>query len=117
VRSGSGTHLVPREKLDHTSIAPALLAAIELFLFGAAIPAEQFRTTCGEDTFKAFAALDLIRAAKHRDGAIVCPLWLYPVDGFVVASDRHDDPDRGSGRPSRRDRPQPPKSPGYGKNG
>jgi SAM-dependent methyltransferase len=88
-----------RARIDAASVPPALLAALDLFMFGAAVQADDFREICGEETFAAFSALNLIRPAKHRDGAIVCPVWLYPVDGFVIASDRYSDADGETWRP------------------
>jgi SAM-dependent methyltransferase len=32
---------------------------------------------------------------KSDPARLVCPVWVYPVDGFVIASDRTDDPDGG----------------------
>jgi SAM-dependent methyltransferase len=94
---------IGRETLDTASVSPALLAAIDLFVLGIAIPAGDFRAACGEETHAAFAALNLIRETKNSAGAqasaIVCPVWLYPVDGFLAASDRHDDADGGTYRP------------------
>jgi SAM-dependent methyltransferase len=88
-----------RDSLATASASAALLAAIDLFVFGAAIPAAEFRAACGEETYAAFVALSLIREKRNSAGAIVCPVWLYPVDGFVMASDRHDDADGGTFRP------------------
>jgi SAM-dependent methyltransferase len=88
-----------RASVDPASVAPALRTLLDLFLFGAAVPADDFHTACGGQTFAAFSALNLIRPAKRRDGAIVCPVWLYPVDGFLIASDRHSDADDGPWRP------------------
>jgi SAM-dependent methyltransferase len=35
----------------------------------------------------------LLRPSKKDPAALVCPVWIYPADGFVVASDRREDPD------------------------
>ena len=92
----SGAGYATRGRIDAASVSPALLALIELFVLGAAVPADDFQQTCGAEAFAAFRALDLIRPARHRTGAIVCPVWLYPLDGFVVASDRYNDADGGT---------------------
>jgi SAM-dependent methyltransferase len=94
----SGAGNASRASID-AAVAPPFHTLLDLFVFGATVPADDFHQTCGEQTFAAFAALNLIRPAKHRSGAIVCPVWLYPVDGFVIASDRHSDADDGSWRP------------------
>lgn len=54
----------------------------------------------GEETFDAFRSLGLLRSARKSPSAVVCPVWLYPCDGFVVASDRTDDPDGEPYQPS-----------------
>jgi methylase of polypeptide subunit release factors len=35
----------------------------------------------------------LIRSSKKNPAAMLCPVWVYPADGFVVTSDRRDDPE------------------------
>jgi SAM-dependent methyltransferase len=82
-----------RATIDTAEVPAALLALIDLFVFGSAVPSADFRALSGERVFAALSALNLIRPAKHRDGAIVCPAWVYPVHDFVVASDRCLDPD------------------------
>jgi SAM-dependent methyltransferase len=78
---------------DNTNIArdtisPALLDVIELLVLGETLTADRLMTNCGEAVVHDLAALGLIRNAPGRDGAIVCPVWVYPVDGFYIASDR-----------------------------
>jgi hypothetical protein len=53
----------------------------------------QARAACGEEVMTAMRSLGLLRAAKKDAGLVVCPVWVYPVEGFVVATDRRDDPD------------------------
>lgn len=36
----------------------------------------------------------LLRPVPSQPDRMICPVFLYPVDGFLVASDRHDDPER-----------------------
>jgi SAM-dependent methyltransferase len=74
--------------LDRGAAGPALLAAIEFLLLGEALAPERLQACWGE-AFAAMAALGLIREARHRSGALICPVWLYPVDGLVIASDRN----------------------------
>jgi len=73
--------------LDPSTVPPALLTAINLFVCGHAVPAESLRRICDEATYAAFAALDLIREGL-QEGSVVSPIWLYPVDGLLIASDR-----------------------------
>src|SRR5580700_3194297 len=67
------------ESADRGSASPALLAVIDLLVCGAAISADQIRASCGDAAFASFAALHLIRDARHQAGAVVCPVWVYPV--------------------------------------
>jgi methylase of polypeptide subunit release factors len=73
---------------------PAALGwCIDAFVRGAPPPASESRALCGQEVFAAFEALGLLRPAKHDPSAVVCPVWLYPIDDFIIVSDRHDDPD------------------------
>jgi SAM-dependent methyltransferase len=72
--------------------APALLRSlIEVFIRGRHVPEAEFRALCGEEAWGALLALGLL-ATDANPALIVSPVWLYPVDGFLVISDRHDDP-------------------------
>jgi len=75
------------------TLSAPLRWCIETFVRGTPPPAQQSRALCGEETFAAFRSLGLLRAARHDPAAIVSPIWLYPIAGFIVVSDRHDDPE------------------------
>jgi hypothetical protein len=76
--------------------APALLRSlIEVFIRGRHVPEAELRALCGEEAWGALLALGLL-ATGASPTLIGSPVWLYPVDGFLVISDRHDDP---HGRP------------------
>lgn len=92
----SGCRNLRYDQLDYGSISLALRTAIKLFMGGLPVHRDDFQWICGDETFAAFVALGLVRDARRRAGSIVCPVWLYPVDGFVIASDRRDDPDGGA---------------------
>ena len=79
---------VPRDALD-----PALNLCLDLFLLCRQVPGERLRDACGEAVAEALRTLGLVRASRHDASQVVCPVWLYPVDGFVIASDRRSDPD------------------------
>ena len=66
---------------------------IRVFVRGLQATEQESRTVCGEETFAAFLSLGLLRPAKKDASVVLCPVWVYPADGFVVASDRRDDPD------------------------
>jgi hypothetical protein len=83
------------DKIDYSPVSSANHAAIELFIRGRSISKNDFQKISGDKLFAALGALGLIRKARLREREIVCPVWLYPVDGFVIASDRRDDADGG----------------------
>jgi methylase of polypeptide subunit release factors len=72
---------------------------IEFFLRRGQAPEQQCREICGEAVWTAFQALGLARASKKEPGSFYCPVWIYPTQGFVLASDRPDDPERASFSP------------------
>jgi len=79
---------IPRETL------PAVLRwCLEVFARGLKVPEHEAKARCGAEVFSAFLALGLLRPARKDPAAVVCPVWVYPADGFVVASDRRDDPE------------------------
>jgi SAM-dependent methyltransferase len=75
---------------DRESVSPTLAAVIDLLVCGATIDADQIRSTCSEATFASFRALNLMSDSRRQPRAIVCPVWVYPVDRFFIASDRRD---------------------------
>lgn len=72
---------------------PALRWCLQIFVRGQRLAAAQSKTVCGEPVLVALQSLGLIRAAKSQPDELVCPVWVYPVAGFVMVSDRRDDPD------------------------
>lgn len=60
---------------------------INIFARGSAVPTAESRRICGEVVFAAIEALGLLRPARKTPDAVVCPVWMYPVDGFIIASD------------------------------
>lgn len=81
------------DEVRRDDLSPALDLCIDLFLLCRQVSAERFREACGGDAAEALRALGLVRAVRSDPDRVVCPVWLYPVDGFVVASDRRSDPD------------------------
>jgi SAM-dependent methyltransferase len=82
-----------RERWDHTKrdrISAGLRTAIEIFFRGAALPEEDIRSAFGRETLASFRALGLLQPGAVEPGVLTCPVWLYPADGFLLASDRHD---------------------------
>ena len=81
------------QEIDLGHLPPALHWAIRLFVRGAAATVAGSQTICGEETLASLMAIGLLRPAKHDPALAVTPIWLYPADGFVLVSDRRDDPD------------------------
>lgn len=87
------------EEKPLASIPAGLRWCINVFMRGLPASESESRTICGGETFDAFRSLGLLRPAKKDPTAVVCPVWLYPCDGFVMASDRTSDPDGGPFQP------------------
>jgi SAM-dependent methyltransferase len=66
---------------------------LNIFARGLQAGESESRTLCGEKVFAALKAVGLLRPAKKNPDAVLCPVWVYPVDGFVMASDRREDPE------------------------
>jgi hypothetical protein len=79
------------EQVKLTSVPASLRLLIEVFVRGEAIPEREFRAHCDKDTYAAFQSLGLIRPKIHDSDMLVSPVWLYPMHGFVVVSDRYED--------------------------
>ena len=73
---------------------------LQVFVRGVAVPDAECRAHCDEEAFSAFISLGLLRPAENVPGALLCPVWLYPVDGFLIASDRRDLPEYSSSQPA-----------------
>ena len=71
----------------------ALRWCIQVLARGLPCAVAEARSVCGDEVFTAFRSLGLLRPAKKSSEMLVCPVWVYPANGFVVASDRRDDPD------------------------
>jgi hypothetical protein len=81
------------EKIPLDTVSPQLRWCIQFFIRGLAVDQHESRAICGEEMIEGFCALGLLRPARKTPSAVVCPVWLYPCDGFVIASDRTNDPD------------------------
>jgi SAM-dependent methyltransferase len=81
------------EKLERGASAPAAWACLQLFVRGAIYPKGEFLPACGENVYAALTSLGLVRPTRANPEDLICPVWLYPADGFVIASDRRDHPE------------------------
>jgi len=73
---------------------------IELFVLGQKTQESESRDVCGESVFDALKQLGLLRASASNPGQVLCPIWLYPADGLLIASDRREDPEGGPFNPA-----------------
>jgi SAM-dependent methyltransferase len=80
------------DEVPRGELSPALNLCLDLFLLCGQVPGERLRGACGDVVADALRALGLVRPSPHDASQVVCPVWLYPVDGFVIASDRRNDP-------------------------
>jgi len=93
MRDMSDLNEVKWESLISSGASRMLRLCITVFLRGLPAPEEDLRETWGTEACEALVALGLLRPAKHQPGTWVCPVWVYPADGCIIASDRRDDPD------------------------
>lgn len=75
------------------SAPPALRWCIRIFLRGLPVSRDESCAECGEAVLAAFERLGLLRASRNNATEWVSPVWVYPVDGFVMVSDRTTDPE------------------------
>jgi SAM-dependent methyltransferase len=68
-----------------------LAALVRVFVFTQMVPRAELEPAIDPPDLGALEALDLLRPG--RDGSYYSPAFVYPVAGFVIASDRHDSPD------------------------
>lgn len=87
------------EEVKLGEASPALRWCIQFFVRCEPAADDESRSICGETVFAALKSLGLLRPAKNAAAMVLCPVWLYPADGFVVVSDRRDDPDGGEYTP------------------
>src|SRR5262249_8067288 len=85
-----------RAKLDLSSADSDLLALlIKLFILVDSIPYDEVKRHIDAETIDALFALDILRKGNFADEETVCysTVFLYPVAGMLIASDRHNNPD------------------------
>ncbi len=88
------------KNINLEGIPAPLRWCVNLFLRHEEAGEEESRNICGRETSAAFQSLGLLEPAKKRPSAVHCPVWVYPADGFVIASDRPDDPGGHAGGPA-----------------
>ena len=81
---------IDSNRLDLGGLPPALHWCIEVLFRGVAAPTASSRAVCGEATLAALFELGLLAPSRRRPDMVISPVWVYPVDGFLVVSDRRD---------------------------
>ncbi len=86
------------EKADRNADGVLLPLLIRLFLYSVSLPHGQVADVVGPEMLATLQALDLLRSGtfalgQERGDWLYAPVLLYPVAGFLIASDRHDNPD------------------------
>ena len=87
------------DKFDFGKLPKDLVWCINFFLRGLPISEAESNDRCGTGAIRAFQNLGLVEPGTKNPQNLVCPAWVYPVDGFVVASDRRDHPEGDSFAP------------------
>ncbi len=87
--------LVRWEEIGFDTWTAALAWAVRVFVRGQSAEEGESRLVCGEDVFRSLGTLGLIRTAKSKPSHVLSPVWVYPAAGFVIVSDRRDDPEGG----------------------
>lgn len=74
-------------------LSAALKWCINIFARGLQMDEEVSRSICGEKVLASLFSVGLLRHAQKNPANILSPVWVYPVDGFIMASDRREDPE------------------------
>lgn len=82
-----------RENMELSTLAPPLALLIRLCLLGEPVPGAEFEGALHPATREALLALDLARAGDFAGRCYYTPVFLYPVEGFLIVSDRQGNPD------------------------
>lgn len=81
------------EKFEGHELPASLRACLQVFIRGIEFSERDFREACGERVLAQLRSLGLVCPAKTSCEKILSPIWLYPADGFVIASDRRSGPE------------------------
>jgi SAM-dependent methyltransferase len=92
--------LVQCDSTPLAALAPRLRWCIEVLARGLPVSVETTRAICGAEIAADFISLGLLRPLNTDPARQVCPVWVYPVAGFIIASDRPDDADGGAFAPT-----------------
>ncbi|MBI5383076.1 MAG: class I SAM-dependent methyltransferase [Verrucomicrobia bacterium] len=81
------------KEVNFATLPAQLQRSAGLFLFGEQMPRADLEQVFGAEVIAALLETGLLRPMKSAPDTLVSPVFFYPVGGFLIASDRHDDPD------------------------
>lgn len=84
------------DQLECEELSASLRACLDVLIRGRQLRRTELAKAFGHQVLSTFESLGLLRVSKKDEEQLLCPVWVYPVDGFVIASDRQDDPDGGA---------------------
>src|ERR1041384_2094015 len=96
IKTMSDVGSVKASDVDFTGVSAPLQLFIRLFLFQRLASRHEAENILGSSTLEAFLALGLLGVDEFGADQLYAQVLLYPVAGFLIASDRHSNPD-GSG--------------------
>src|SRR5215213_8085875 len=99
IKTLSDVGSVKASDVDFTGVSAELQIFIRLFLFQRLVSRQEAENVLGRSTLEAFLALGLLGIDEFGADQLYAQVLLYPVAGFLVASDRHSNPDGSSFQP------------------
>ncbi len=90
---------VEPEKADLASLSDRLALFINLFLFLKFVPRAEVERALDRPTLDAFLKLDLLRIGAPHGERYYAPAFLYPIAGFLIASDLYKSRDNSPFQP------------------
>src|ERR1044072_423096 len=93
IESLSDVGSVKEREVNFSEASETLEVFIRLFLLQRLVPLSTATTVLGRRTLEAFLALGLLGLGEFGEDQLYAKVLLYPVAGFLVASDRHSNPD------------------------
>jgi len=99
IKTMSDVGSVKASDVDFTNVPADLQLFIRLFLFQRLASRHEAENVLGSSTLEAFLALGLLGVNEFGMDQLYAQVLLYPVAGFLIASDRHSNPDGSSFEP------------------
>jgi SAM-dependent methyltransferase len=87
------------DDFDFAGVSEPLRIFIRLFLFLKLVPRPEVEQVLDSETLEAFLSLGLLRHGEFGSDHFHAPILLYPVEDFLMVSDRHSNPDKSKFEP------------------